>query len=296
MAKEIKAKDRKNYRPCRRCGESVHVDLSQCPSCRHFNIAVAITPGENDGTEWLDDVTEEKTQRIQTGPWDPVFGTTVVDDDTPEKPHRVSGIVGSSVILIGGAPGAGKSTLALQLADSVAMSTDKVVLYVSKEEPDGQVKARKLRLKLKSYRKIRMYGINNEADLGALLLAWKPVAVIIDSFKKVAPDPEAQVVFAARLKQYCNELGAIGIIIDHVNKEEDFSGHMANQHEVDTTLLFTVWPDEVRELRTVKNRNGASGVRVCFDMSELGLVYNEEATRALSGDSDDDEEEEFDDE
>lgn len=286
MTKEIKAKDRKHYTACSRCGEMVHNERATCQECGNMMMPKTWKDGDDDGTQWLDDVSEQKTQLIQTGPWDKVFGKVVKEDGEIRY-----GIAMSSINLIGAPPGAGKSTLALQLADSICVSQDptllsmypdrRIVLYVSKEEPDGQIKARKRRLKLKSYRQIRMLGINSQSELGALIERWKPVAIIVDSLKKVAPDPESQVTFLARLKEYTTALGGIGIIISHVNKDEDFDGHMANQHEVDATVKFVVHADGTRELVGVKNRNCPTGEPVLFQMREEGLVYDEELNRIL---------------
>jgi len=111
-------------------------------------------------------------------------------------------------------------------------------------------------------------------DLASVILNRTPVAIVLDSLSKACPDPDEAVQFAKRLKEFCTAIDAAVILIDHVTKEEDFAGLMALQHEVDSTLLFTVYEDEVRELKTVKNRNGPT-MKMLFNMTERGLIWRD---------------------
>ena len=277
-------KGRKEQNTCQRCTHKFPLSRTQCPSCGYWNVELAFDTS-TDGTVLLSDASVLPVKRLMTGPWDPCWGHHVEDDGV-----RHVGVVQSSVTLLGGAPGAGKSTLALQLADSIAGSTGKEVLYISAEEANGQIRSRAERLKLKHTGKIRLRPIGAGGDIGDIMTHRKPVAIIADSLPKICPDMADAVIFAERIKDYTIALNAPAIIIDHVTKEEEFAGLQALQHAVDTTLLFTVYPDEVRELRTVKNRNGPSGIRVHFTMEEGGLqVFNLDDDDEEGEDDEDDE-------
>jgi DNA repair protein RadA/Sms len=210
-------------------------------------------------------------RRIPTGPWDPCFGIEIDEDG---KEHI--GIVSNSSTLIGGAPGAGKSTLALQLCGAIVDSTGREVLYIATEEATSPIRARALRLGIRHVDRIRMIPIGVDADLGAIMRNRKPAAFVIDSLSNAFPDTRDQVEFCKAIKKYCVELDSPALIIDHVNKDVDFAGLMDLQHEVDTTLLFTVYEDEdeLRELKTVKTRNGPCAKRF-FNMTAKGLVYTD---------------------
>src|SRR5258706_12554643 len=120
---------------CYRCNSKLSEGKSQCRACKAWNMqGVQINAGINgcatDGSILLEDVISADEDRIETGPWDKCFGTVVKDDGE----EGISGIVRGSVNLIGGTPGAGKSTLFLQLAESVIHKYAVDVLYISAEE------------------------------------------------------------------------------------------------------------------------------------------------------------------
>jgi DNA repair protein RadA/Sms len=255
---------------CRRCSANFSADKMQCPSCSFWN-TVVITSPDDDKTILLSEATAAVVKRISTGPWDACWGFHVDDDGM-----RFEGTVTSSVTLLGGVPGAGKSTLALQLANTIADTTQREVLYISAEESNAEIRARAKRLKLQNLDKIRLIPIGVSVELGGIMMHRKPVALIADSLPKIAPDPADAVIFCEKLKGYAIELECPVIIIDHVTKEEELAGLMALQHAVDTTLLFTVYEDGVRELKTIKNRNGPSGTRVFLNMTETGLQLRDE--------------------
>ncbi len=252
---------KKEQQKCQHCGHMFPVDKGQCPSCRNWNVVRLDRPG-GDGTRILAVADENTITAISTGPWDPCFGRS-----TDEKGKEQFGLIPMSVTLIGGAPGAGKSTLIAQMADSLLDVRSGEVLIVSGEEIDPVLKARARRLKLKHTKRVRLASPFDE--LGDILIARKPIAAFVDSLTKVCPDMDAQVTYAKRFKEYMVELGIPGFLIDHVNKEDELAGKQELQHEVDATLLYTLY-DDVRELRSVKNRN-APTARVYFTMEETGL-------------------------
>ena len=265
---------KRNLRPCKNCDHRFDVAKSQCPSCGLWNIPPRAND-TSDQTVLLSEVSNDPISRIETGPWDKCFSME-------------GGIVTTSVTIIGGAPGAGKSTMSLQLSDRVAEVTEREVIYIGAEESAKEIKSRAMRLQLKAMHRIRVHPMGSSADLGAILQSRKPSAIILDSLPGLMNDPEMAVEMCKRFKDYAVELNAPVIIIDHVTKDGDLAGLMALQHAVDT--LMTLFPDGMtkngRELITVKNRFGPANVVVRMDMTERGLF--------LGGPDDEDEDEEED--
>ncbi len=265
-------------RPCMHCGHKFSKQKAMCPSCRQYNIEPVLA-GENDGTSPLSDLDddEDDIDFLPTGPWDACFGRNLHEDGSFDF-----GIPKGAVTLLGGKNGAGKSTLVLQICDSIIEQTKKDVVIVSVEEAKKQVRRLAKRLKLKHTKRMRMS--KGEVDIDGILHFRKPAAVIVDSLPRLCPNMDDAVEFCKRLKGHVEELDIPAIVINHINKEEEFAGLEALQHEVDATLIFTVFDDEVRELRSMKNRNGPPA-RVLFNMTDIGLVER-------SPDEDEDEEDE----
>jgi DNA repair protein RadA/Sms len=252
-------------RPCMHCSFKFSKEKSMCPSCKQWNIEKDLTGG--DGTTLLsdDDDDGDDLDFIKTGPWDPCFGRLLHDDGSSEF-----GIPKSAVTLLGGKNGAGKSTLVMQVCDRICdLNPGREVLMVSVEEPKRQVRRLGKRLKVRHLNRMRIS--KGDVDIDHILHVRKPVLVVIDSLPKLCPNMDDAVVFAKRLKEHIEALNIPAILINHINKEEEFAGLEALQHEVDATLIFTVFDDDVRELRSMKNRNGPPA-RVLFNMTDTGLV------------------------
>lgn len=263
------ARIKEELQECYGCGKRFPESKAQCPSCRSWNFAPSYN-AKTDGTILLSDVNQQSVTRISTGPWDPCWG------ESPNKDGDIiSGVVSNSVSLIGGKPGAGKSTLALQMGNNILTNIpDREVLYMAHEEAVETVRSRAIRLGLKNQSRIRVIPMGVKVDLGAVILARNPVAMIYDSLVKICPDPAAAVDFLARLKEYSMLINSPALVIDHVTKSDDMAGLMAAQHEVDMMCMFSVDEDDkVREIETLKNRHGADGIRVLLNMTENGLVY-----------------------
>lgn len=257
-------KKKKGLRACNVCDFRFPETSAQCPSCGIWNIPKNIADG-SDQTVLLSEVSAKPIKRILTGPWDKCFGGPRREDE---------GIVTTSVNLIGGVPGAGKSTMALQLADQIAESTNREIVYVGAEESAEEIKYRAMRLQLGNMDKIRVHPMGSSVDLGGILISRKPSAIILDSLPGLISDPEQAVELCKRFKDYTVDLQCPALIIDHVTKEEDFAGLMALQHAVDA--LFILSRDEdtgLRELKTIKNRFGPANVSVYMEMKEKGLFY-----------------------
>jgi DNA repair protein RadA/Sms len=191
----------------------------------------------------------------------------------PENP----GIVTTSVNLLAGDPGAGKTTLCLMLSNFFAGHFNKEALYIANEQEDVELKDTALRLNLPHANKIRivkaMGGVNH--DIGTIILHYKPCLIILDSVTKWAgEDPQAAVVICQRLKDYTVRIKAPSIVINQVTKGGDHAGLNKMQHAVDSTMMFEVWgdnPSDPRRLHVRKNRNGPAPVSQFFEMTPTGL-------------------------
>jgi len=262
------------------CDHKFPKEKSLCLSCKQWNIEKELIGG--DGTSLLsdDDDDGDDLDFIETGPWDPCFGRLLHDDGSFEF-----GIPKSAAILLGGKNGAGKSTLVMQICDRICgLNPGKEVLMVSVEEPKRQVRRLGKRLKMKHLNRMRIS--KGDVDIDHILHLRKPSLVVIDSLPKLCPNMDDAVIFAKRLKEHLEVLNIPAILINHINKEEEFAGLEALQHEVDATLIFTIFDDDVRELRSLKNRNGPPA-KVLFNMTDQGLVK-----RLPEEDEDDEEEDE----
>jgi DNA repair protein RadA/Sms len=189
------------------------------------------------------------------------------------------GVVRGSLVLIGGDPGIGKSTLLLQAARALARARPPV-LYVSAEESTAQVKMRADRLGIKADGLL----LWAETDLGAVQAQIddvKPQALIVDSIQTVflpdlesAPGSVAQVrECGARLMTLAKGRGLATFLVGHVTKEGALAGPRVLEHLVDTVLYFEGERHHAyRVLRAVKNRFGSTNEIGVFEMAERGLV------------------------
>lgn len=262
-----KIRRKRETQTCYVCDAKFDKDKGQCPECGNWNVDRPFDTSK-DQTLTLDEVEDDvNEQRICTGPWDIVF--------CKDEP----GIVTTSVTLLGGKPGAGKSTMSIQLCDSIAEATQREVFYVGAEEAPKEYKARAKRLGLKNISRIRLYPMHASADMGAILLSRRPCAIVIDSLQGLTDDIDAQAQICKTFKQYAVELNAPVIVISHVTKDGDFAGLMALQHHVDTVLLMSPIADsEVRYLEGKKNRYGPANFGIYLEMTGQGLrEYVEEA-------------------
>jgi len=196
------------------------------------------------------------------------------------------GIVPGSVVLIGGDPGIGKSTLTLQMAMQIAVSH--TVLYVSGEESERQIKMRADRLAEKEQdgrpilpARLLLVTETNLAQILKHIEDTKPMLVIIDSIQTMTlPDMESAAgsisqvrECAARLRELAKSSGVTVFLIGHVTKEGTIAGPRVLEHIVDTVLyLEGEHFQSYRLLRSVKNRFGATSEVGVFEMQEKGMV------------------------
>jgi DNA repair protein RadA/Sms len=267
---------------CRECGGSSPKWLGQCPHCKAWNTldeAVAEPAGA------------AKAHRYQalaavSGGAQPVATLAEVDAAevarTPtgqEELDRVlgGGIVAGAVVLIGGDPGIGKSTLLLQALD--ALSTQMKVLYVTGEESTAQVALRARRLGLAGTR-VRVAAEIHLEKILATVQAEAPDFCVIDSIQTLwseqlssAPGSVAQVrECAAQLTRVAKARGMATVLVGHVTKEGALAGPRVLEHIVDTVLYFEGdTHSSFRLVRAIKNRFGAVNEIGVFAMTERGL-------------------------
>jgi DNA repair protein RadA/Sms len=256
---------------CIRCGEIVPKERKRCTCGLWISASVAKTNGI-----LLRDVTSSEINRIQTGPWDHMFG---MNWKSGEK-----GIARTSVTLIGGSPGAGKSTLLLMIADKACVTIKRETIYLATEEPIEQIKARADRLEIENQDKIRMIPLNTGYDF--LPEPSKTGLVILDSINGLAGESLREAVSICKtLKQHVAHSGYPAIAISHINKRGDIGGLESLQHEVDCTMTFfpaeeNLGEESPRELIVEKNRNGQAYLKMRMLMTEKGLIAEDEGLHA----------------
>ena len=273
------AKEKTNY-TCSECGGISNKWTGQCPACKEWNTLVE-TVVEAPGLNRLSN--QQHKSLAQTAPVlsladieaidVPRFGTGIEEFD------RVlgGGLVPGGVVLIGGDPGIGKSTLLLQALASI--SHLKSTLYVSGEESGAQIAMRAKRLEVDG-RDLKLQAeIQLEKILGTLA-DLKPEVAVIDSIQTVysdaltsAPGSVAQVrECAAQLTRVAKQTGITIILVGHVTKEGALAGPRVLEHIVDTVLYFEGdTQSSFRLVRAIKNRFGAVNELGVFAMTEKGL-------------------------
>ena len=272
------AKGKKTVYFCQNCGHEEAKWLGQCPMCKEWNTFVEerIDSGITKGTT----VAARAVNEAKVVPITEVSA----DDDTRNKTgikelDRVlgGGIVPGSLVLVGGDPGIGKSTLLLQVCQR--MAKQQKILYISGEESQTQIKLRANRMGEFSQNLLLLC----ETNLGiirSVIEKEKPELVIIDSIQTMysedvnsAPGSVSQVrestnVFMQLAKGLCIPI----FIVGHVTKEGTVAGPRVLEHMVDTVLYFEGdRNDAYRVLRAVKNRFGSTNEIGVFEMEEKGL-------------------------
>lgn len=260
---------------CQTCGASAPRWVGRCGECGEFGTYVEeIETPPSSGTAgfrrhatavWLADVGAEQAERVPTAieEFDRVLG---------------GGLVPGSLVLLGGEPGIGKSTLLLQAANSLAERCGEV-LYVCGEESPQQVGLRAKRLGAASERLALLPEIDVVA-VEAAVRAQRPAVLVVDSIQTAfdpelggAPGSVGQVrACTARLMRMAKDLGVTTLIVGHVTKDGAIAGPRVLEHMVDAVLYFEGDRDHAfRVVRAVKNRFGSSSEVGIFEMTEGGL-------------------------
>lgn len=269
---------------CQNCGAFSQKWLGRCPACGMFDVMVeeAVerhSPVVSNRTAVLSDLRSTRTPRRPLGmpELDLVLG---------------GGLVNGSLILLGGDPGIGKSTLMLQMADLVTHDQGSV-LYVSGEESAEQVKLRAERLGITG-QGIQMLAETEIATILATARAKPPALLIVDSIQTMyksnmasAPGSVAQVrECGADLMKFAKETGTATVIIGHVTKYGAIAGPKTLEHIVDTVLYFEGDRDQqYRILRAIKNRFGSTNEIGIFEMTARGLQGVPNPSRLFISDS-----------
>ena len=275
------ARDKTLY-TCRECGGTSPKWLGKCPHCNAWNTldetvpepaAAAGAAGRNTRFQAL-----ARSQPVAT--LADIEAAEVARTPTGlEELDRVlgGGIVEGGVVLIGGDPGIGKSTLLLQAAE--ALSRQMGVLYVTGEESGAQVALRARRLGLEGLQLRLLAEIGLERIL-ATLAAEQPAFCVIDSIQTLfseqlssAPGSVAQVrECAAQLTRVAKSSGCTIVLVGHVTKEGALAGPRVLEHIVDTVLYFEGdTHSSFRLVRAIKNRFGAVNEIGVFAMTDKGL-------------------------
>ena len=260
---------------CQQCGFQSPKWGGRCPGCEAWNslveeqeaprLSASRLGAPRSAPQSLDDILLEREPRLPTGiaELDGVLG---------------GGIVPGSVVLLGGEPGIGKSTLLLWVCGNLGRAGH-AVLYISGEESLRQTKLRAARLGTPSERLLVMH----ETDLASVLLAIeqvKPAVVIIDSIQVMhddelasAPGSVSQVrACAAQLLHVAKSQGVAMWLVGHVTKDGTLAGPKVLEHLVDTVLTFEGDRHTgFRVLRSAKNRFGATSEIGIFTMTGQGL-------------------------
>ena len=273
---------------CSACGHESPKWHGRCPGCGEWNTFVeerrAAAPRVGGGNKGggrsgraltpvaLSDVEAARVERLGTGigELDRVLG---------------GGVVPGSLVLIGGSPGIGKSTLTSAALGNLA-AAGRNVLYVSGEESAAQVKLRAQRLGAAALK----VPIVAETDLDAVLAtidAERPDVCVVDSVQVLydpamsgSPGSVGQVrEVAGRLMRLAKERGVAVILVGHVTKEGSIAGPRVLEHLVDCVLSFEGERERTyRTLRSLKNRFGSTSEVGVFEMHEHGLVEVEDAS------------------
>jgi len=262
---------------CQNCGVESSKWVGKCPSCGEWNTFVeqVLTKSSHQKSASVYEFSEKQSPQKLT-------------DIKPRKEGRISsniqeldrilggGIVPGSMILIGGEPGIGKSTLSLQMALKLHHLKS---LYISGEESPQQIKMRSERLKLSN----EDCFILSETSLESIfnhLINIKPDIIIVDSIQTLFSENLESTAgtvsqireTAARLLKFAKETGTPVFLIGHITKEGNLAGPKVLEHIVDTVLQFEGDHHHMyRILRTTKNRFGSTAELGIFEMGDKGL-------------------------
>lgn len=277
----------KNLRPvffCGECGYESTKWLGKCPGCGSWNTLVETTAfAVRSGTaaahtyaQSLSSIDVSSTARTTTGmqELDRVLG---------------GGVSSGMVVLLGGDPGVGKSTLLLQVAGFLGGM--KKTLYISGEESQAQIKSRAQRLSIQSD-----ILLLNETDLSIIeaeIARVQPCFIVVDSIQTMqCPDLPGMAGSISQIREatavytkIAKRTGAAVLIIGHVTKDGAIAGPRVLEHMVDTVLYFEGERHaDLRLLRAVKNRFGSTNEVGVFEMGETGMRQVQDPSRLfLSG-------------
>ncbi len=265
---------------CSSCGSTSAKWMGRCPACGEWNTyteEVLVKEGaQSAGFEWKKEKTRKQSIPMDLGSIESRENIRLQTGDKELDRALGGGIVAGSLILIGGEPGIGKSTLMLQMARGLQ---DRKILYVSGEESAAQIKMRAERLGIRN----PDYLVFTETNTQRIFKAASkvdPDIVIIDSIQTLhsekiesTPGSVSQVrECTGEWQRYAKETGTPVFLIGHITKEGSIAGPKLLEHMVDTVLQFEGdRHHQYRILRTIKNRFGSTAELGIYEMQGSGL-------------------------
>ena len=263
---------------CQNCGAQSPKWLGKCPSCGEWNTIVEEVLVANDDQGWIDEknIKFSKSKPVSLDEIELDNEQRIKTNDQELDRVLGGGLVCGSLVLIGGEPGIGKSTLMLQIALQLTSVT---ILYVSGEESEQQLKMRAQRIGSQSS---SLY-ILTETNLNAIfnqISSLKPSILIIDSIQTMFTDKvEAASGSVSQVRQCTGELMKFAkktntsiFLIGHITKEGSLAGPKILEHMVDTVIQFEGDRHlNYRILRTTKNRFGSTSELGIYEMQNNGL-------------------------
>jgi DNA repair protein RadA/Sms len=265
---------------CQSCGYESVKWLGQCPSCNQWNTFVEELlqreTGKNNGWQHYNEITERSNKTILLNEIKSSEEKRLMTAD--EELDRVlgGGIVPGSIILVAGEPGIGKSTLFLQNGLKL---TDKIILYISGEESEQQIKMRADRLNI-SNENFYLLTETSTQIIFQEIKKLKPDLVIIDSIQTLqtpyidsSPGSISQIrECASEFQRFAKETNTPVFLIGHITKEGVIAGPKILEHMVDTVLQFEGDRHYAyRILRTLKNRYGSTSELGIYEMTDTGM-------------------------
>ena len=265
-----KAKSKKTVYRCSECGENFIAWMGQCPACKAWNTFEETTQGEVEKTAHRENLNffsitkgfKDELIRIPTGirEMDNVLG---------------GGLVRGSVVLLGGEPGIGKSTLLLAFGKS-----GKKVLYVSGEEGAGQILDRANRTGA-LYENVTLLQETKIERILSAIHEVKPEILLVDSIQTVNSENEKYIngsvtqirTSAAAFVELARSNNIPVVLTGHITKDGQIAGPKVLEHAVDVVLYFENQNfGQYRFIRSVKNRYGSTGEIAVFEMTREGLL------------------------
>jgi len=286
---------------CQSCGYESPKWVGKCPSCNSWNtMAEEVIQKDDKNASWPGHTPKDKRSNKPVAVKDIQHENTarIITQDSELNRVLGGGIVPGSLVLIGGEPGIGKSTLMLQVA--LSLSKQKV-LYVSGEESPGQIKMRADRIGVKNEECLILSETSTQ-NIFTQLEEIQPQILVIDSIQTLHSqlvDSVAGSISQVRectgeLMKFAKETNTPVFLIGHINKDGNIAGPKVLEHMVDTVLQFEGDRHlSYRILRTIKNRFGSTselgiyemlqgGLRQVLNPSEILITQREEATAGVS--------------
>lgn len=288
------AKDKIAY-VCSNCGQESAKWIGKCPACGQWNTFKEIKISNDTGTLAARNAAADMHKAMTHSGAKPIL----LKDISSQDEHRISlndneldrvlggGLVPGSIVLLGGEPGIGKSTLVLQ---TILNMPDKRILYVSGEESAHQLKMRAMRINQNAADNVMILCETSLEDIFKHISDVKPEIVVIDSIQTIytadvdsSPGSISQVrECASALLRFAKTSGVPVMLIGHINKEGTLAGPKILEHIVDTVIQFEGDNHYMyRILRSAKNRFGSTSELGIYEMHQNGLRQVENPSELL---------------